>query len=89
VNRLEAMRLIARNKFAWPGGYEIFAITADGETVCHECIRKEYRSIYRATRDKGTDAQWEVAGHALDCETESQTFCAHCNRIIVEDRRES
>lgn len=39
------LRAAIRTKFAWPGGYEIFGICEDGEEMCCDCMRREYKLI--------------------------------------------
>lgn len=78
-----ALRAAIRQKFAWPGGYEIYGITSDGSTLCCDCMRQEYRQIAYARKFNVHDG-WNVQVIALDCETDSFTDCAHCSRVIVE-----
>lgn len=69
-----------RQPYAWPGGYPLFAITSDGESLCKDCCRKEYVNIYRATRDKLRDG-WQV--EAIDVNWECNDLCcAHCSEKI-------
>lgn len=78
-----ALRASIRQKFAWPGGYEIYGITLDGGVLCCDCMRREYRQIANARRYGFSDG-WNVQALALDCETDSLTVCDHCYRVIVE-----
>lgn len=84
-NQLTSLRLRAaiRQKFAWPGGYEIYGITSDGGVLCCDCMRREYRLIAQSRRHNYNDG-WQVQAIALDCETDSFTACDHCYRVIVE-----
>lgn len=54
----------ARQPYAWPGGYPKLVIMADGELLCCECARREYRLIARATRlpFNVPDGGWRAAG---------------------------
>ena len=78
---LNFLRTVARERYAWPGGYEMVAITNDGAVLCSGCLRNEYSIVYRSTRDTASDG-WEVAGMGLveelaDTET---MYCAHCGK---------
>lgn len=82
-----ALRAAIREKYAFPGGYEIFGITLDGGILCCDCMRGEYRQIAYA-RKHGLSDGWQVCALTLDCETDSFTACDHCGRVIVDDDNE-
>ena len=78
------LREAIRAKYAWPGGYPMYLVMADGEALCMDCARKEYKLIARATRDNRICAlrdQWLVVGADVNWEDESLT-CCHCNSQI-------
>ena len=81
---LDQARHAARNKYAWPGGYPLAVVMADGECLCTECTRKEWRLIVRNTlmtaRD-WPDNSWCVAGAEVNWEN-PDLYCAHCNDKI-------
>lgn len=83
-NGLDALRIIARDGYAWPGGYELFAVTTDGAVLCRDCVRKEYPAIYQATVAQDRSG-WAVAGCSADCECNGPVYCDHCGRDIVPD----
>jgi hypothetical protein len=63
-------------KFAWPGGYDIFNVVADGGVLCVDCSNKEFPRTLDAE-----DEQFHVVGQ--DCNWEDpQLYCDHCNRRI-------
>lgn len=33
------VKQFVRSRFAWPGGYEIYAVTSDGGALCHACTQ--------------------------------------------------
>ena len=74
-------KYIARTKYAFPGGYELYAITDDGGVLCHECCRQEFVNIATAYDGDG----WNVV--AIDstaaCDMED-LHCSHCNKSIYE-----
>jgi uncharacterized Zn finger protein (UPF0148 family) len=65
---------------AWPGGYPLFYLMADGETMCAKCINKEVKLVVDATVN-GDDKQWEIVGSDVNWE-DPALFCAHCNQRI-------
>jgi hypothetical protein len=71
---------VAREPFAWPGGYERFAYTDDGATLCHKCCKVEYGQIATAYDNDG----WKVVGVGCEAEIDGPLFCTHCNATIVE-----
>ena len=75
------LRAALRNPYAWPGGYELFFITSDGALLCHDCVRKHYRSVSDSIRHNLSDG-WRVVGITLDNELEQDESCAQCNKQI-------
>ena len=81
---LEMMKL-ARQKYAWPGGYEIIFLTSDGEYLCADCVRSEANQTYRDTRDwtgSRSGSGWEIAAIGTADYLEESTLCAHCGREL-------
>lgn len=81
---LDQARNAARNKYAWPGGYPLAVVMADGECLCPDCTRKEWRQIARATLcppDNWPDQQWRTLGAEVNWENNS-LYCVHCNNRI-------
>ena len=58
-------------------GYPMFAVTHDGQALCHKCCKTESKCIGFTT---GTDG-WALVDLAANWETESLT-CAHCSESI-------
>ena len=71
-------RYVARMRYAWPGGYEMFAITSDGSILCHNCCYSEYYYIRTADINDG----WDVVAISSAQETEEPEYCSHCNKKI-------
>lgn len=81
MNTLQQARHAARTKYAWPGGYPLFLLCADGGVICPDCAKKEWKNVARATRRPGTDKSWEVV--AVDANWEDpDMYCDHCNKKI-------
>jgi hypothetical protein len=75
------IKSLIRQKFAWPGGYQIFLVTSDGGELCCDCARQEYRQI---VWDKmhGASTGWNVEGKFLSCDVEEPIYCDHCNKFF-------
>lgn len=78
---LEALRIIAKGKVH--GAYCWAAVMSDGALLCETCVRKEYRQIFKVTRDHVDDG-WAVQGIANSSESDCTEVCANCTRTIWE-----
>lgn len=69
-----------RQKYAWPGGYQLYAVCSDGGILCTACMRQELHQILRSTRTGASDG-WciEAIEYADAGEPES---CDHCGDSI-------
>jgi hypothetical protein len=68
-----------RHPHAWPGGYPVYAVLSDGEMVCHECAKKEYKNILDSTRNGSRDG-WQCIG--ADILWEGVAYCGHCSKEL-------
>ena len=78
---MAAARVVRRERYAWPGGYELALVMGDGELLCADCVRDNFHEISTAHRDHGHTG-WEPAGIASADGAEQNEWCAHCNREI-------
>ena len=73
------VREAIRDKYAWPGGYPLYIVMEDGEALCVECGKKEYRLLAEGWRPEAPDINWE----------DPDLYCCHCHERIesayVED----
>ena len=85
---IEAVRTVARNPFAWPGGYPVALIMSDGGLICAKCVKDNYRIILEATRD-GDHSGWGAAGfYVYEGTTEDYdgvVACDNCNVEIISE----
>ena len=79
MNSIELRKAI-RSKFAWPGGYPMFVLLSDGEALCMDCAKSEYKQVARANRENLRDG-WKPEAVAINWE-DSDCYCAHCNGQI-------
>ena len=61
--------------WAWPGGYPILYLVADGETLCPACANGKHGSL--ASADENTDSDWRIVGWYIHWEGPPER-CAHC-----------
>jgi hypothetical protein len=80
---LAALRMLARRQYH--AGYTYAALMDDGGCLCIQCLRENYRQVFKSTRDTLADG-WTVFGHLSSGETDEGETCAHCNCTIWEDQ---
>lgn len=80
ANIIREVKLAARHKYAWPGGYPLEVIMSDGETLCVDCAKSEFPRIGRATRD-GDRGGWAAVGVQVHWEGPAD-ICCNCNAEI-------
>ena len=87
---LKEARKALQAKYAWPGGYPLYAVMSDGAPICCDCALKEWKQIYRSTVDHAFDG-WRLEGVGVNWE-DPALFCDRCNTRIesanAEDRVE-
>ena len=74
-----ALRAAIRQKYAWPGGYEMIFTTADGAVLCGRCVQENYKQV-AWSRNCNCNDGWLVDAMFLDCEVDDDddVQCAHC-----------
>ena len=79
---LRAAKTVARDKFAWPGGYALFLVMDDGGELCPDCVRAEFRQIVWNTLTYQPRLGWFPVGldHTGNCD--DAPACCHCGRVI-------
>ena len=82
--RIQALKSVVREPYAWPGGYERFLIMDDGAAICHKCAKNEFKLMLHSTMFNYKDG-WDVAGHDAECNSDGPIDCANCYASIIED----
>ena len=77
---LNAAKEVARNPYAWPGGYPKYLILTDGGSLCPACVKSEFFQIAYSDRHDMQDG-WGPEAADINWENESLT-CDHCNKPI-------
>lgn len=62
--------------FAWPGGYPLYYIVADGGCLCSQCANENLRLL-----QDSDDKQWYVIGYEIHYEDDNLR-CDHCYKLI-------
>jgi hypothetical protein len=74
---MQTIKQALRDKYAWPGGYPLYLVTADGEALSIDAARDNWREICAAHMRAGFyDREWFIAGVAVNYEN-PQLYCAH------------
>lgn len=69
-----------RAKYAWPGGYPLYLLADDGEAICIDCGRTEFKAIAHSVISNTQDG-WHVSAADINWE-DTSLHCAHCNQRI-------
>jgi hypothetical protein len=79
-------RAIRVGPYAWPGGYPVFFVMSDGESLSFKAAKSERRLILEALADHASGNRHESSGWrpiALEINFEdSRLYCAHSGELI-------
>ena len=68
--------------YAWPGGYALYFITADGAALSFGAARGEFASIARAIRDDDKRSGWRIVATGCTAEDDETPTCDHTGQPI-------
>ena len=80
---INSVKNIIRAPYSWPGGYSKQMVMNDGECLCAECVKDNYRLILRATRDKDRSG-WQAYSAEIHCEG-APLQCCNCNKEMPSE----
>jgi len=80
IKTLASIKRALRDKYAWPGGYPLYIVMADGEALSIDAARAEWRNVCYATLHGLRDG-WQAAGVDVNWEDANLT-CAHTGAAI-------
>ncbi len=80
-------RAMRNGAYAWPGGYPLYFICADGKALSFASAKANRRLILSATHNRD-DAQWRVVGVEINWENDS-LYCADTGAKIESAYGES
>ena len=67
--------------YAWPGGYPTYFIAADGEPLCHNCVKQNFKQVVQEHNNPTRHDQFRVIGQEINHE-DTHLYCAHCEQPI-------
>ena len=56
--KTKQIQQMAREGYAWPGGYPLVLSMGDGGCLCPQCVRSNYRLIRKAQREGMRRDSW-------------------------------
>ncbi len=74
-------KAIRSGPYAWPGGYPIYFVTADGEALSFSAAKAEKRNILEALASKDINSSWMICGADINWES-NDLFCGHTGKQI-------
>ena len=79
--KLSEIKTALRNgQYAWPGGYQMYFVTSDGEALSFETVRAEWKQVIWSHLI-GFNGGWHIAGADINWE-DADLICAHTNKPI-------
>lgn len=75
------LELLENGPFAWPGGYPMFFICADGGVISFDAAEEHKVEILDAIKEPRSNQQWEVTSCIVNWE-DDDLFCDHTNERI-------
>lgn len=82
INDTHELRASLRaGAYAWPGGYPMYFVTADGAALSFDSVRECYREVSQSIRDGAMGDGWHVVGCAVNWE-DDDLYCNHSGKCI-------
>jgi hypothetical protein len=77
INSISDFRKAMRNgPYAWPGGYPLYFVMADGEALSFRAAKDNRREIISALAYPGTAKDWQPIAFEINWE-DADLWCAH------------
>jgi hypothetical protein len=84
---LASVKRAIREPYAWPGGYPLFIVMADGDALSTQSARENWTAIVHSTLTGSRDG-WAAAGVEVNWE-DGELTCAHSGEAIESAYGES
>lgn len=82
INSISDYRRAIRNgPYAWPGGYPLYFVMADGESLSFKAAKENRREILEALAHGDRRDQWRPVAFEVNWE-DPDLVCAHTNERI-------
>ena len=72
---------IRQGAYAWPGGYPLYFVTADGEAISFEAATAERRQVIRAIGHDEKRSGWRIIAVETNWE-DTNLRCSHTDKLI-------
>lgn len=66
--------------YAWPGNYQLFFLTVDGDALAFETVTANFREVAQAWLDEDRTI-WRIVGLEINYE-DGDLYCAHSGKKI-------
>ena len=76
----ELCSTLRAGEYAWPGGYPLYFIAGDGESLHFKCVKENLYSCIYSIRHSSRDG-WDIVGCEVNYEDE-EMMCGHCGDKI-------
>ena len=73
-------QVINNGPYAWPGGYPLYSVTANGGILSFDATQENMNQIQSAIIEHD-DTQWQIIGYEINWE-DSNLFCDHTGKQI-------
>lgn len=80
IEILHRVKQAIRQPYAWPGGYPLFVVMDDGESMSIDAARENWRQICRAAIGRN-DRDWIPCDVQINWE-DPELFCVHSGKRI-------
>jgi hypothetical protein len=80
----EIKQRLRAGPYAWPGGYPVYFITSQGDTLSFEAVRENWRDVVAAhicERYRRHGNGWDVAACEINWE-DPDLYCEHTGKRI-------
>ena len=78
MNTKQLKQALRSGRYTWPGGYPTFFV-ADGQALCHDCVRDNFRDIVDAIKKHSRNG-WRVESHVINYG--AYLICDDCGAFI-------
>lgn len=77
---IQSVKHATQQPYAWPGGYPLYIVMEDGDSLCTSCAKRNLGQIAMATSQQYRNG-WTAAGVEVNWE-DTHLTCDHCCKPI-------
>lgn len=76
MNVKDLKNCLRNGPYAWPGGYPVYFVTVEGETLSHKAVKAHVCDVLRSTLGyRGGSSEWNLIGMEINWE-DAALYCA-------------